>query len=92
MTPKKESEPHDRLTFICNDMIKAFDTSGWSHGGEKVIVFVSDDRTHRSGIGIQGFESEEEAIPYVLLHLRAMCEASGKILNVYTGKLPIGHD
>lgn len=81
----RTTEPHDRLTRLCDEMIKAHDAHPES-GDEKIVIFIQDGR--RGGIVMHGYKEDSEAIADLFLHLEAMFRANGKKLMF----VPLGGD
>lgn len=78
--PRRETEPHDRLTRMCDAAITAFEGHPEYREGDKCIVFL-DDGT-QGGLVLNGYEDDAEAMTDLLLHLRAIFRANGKDLDL----------
>jgi hypothetical protein len=76
---RRTTEPHDRLTRICDSMTKQFDLHPEHRTGDKCIVFLDDG--HRGGINIHGYDDDLEAIVDLFIHLKAMFQATGRDLD-----------
>jgi len=80
-----DTQPHDRMTRICDRLIEGFESDYEKLDEDKMIIFISDD--HRSGIVIHGFEGDNpdeatgEAIGALFVHMQAMFAAVGKQLT-----------
>lgn len=55
-------------------------------GDAKVVVFIESDSEARSGLVIDGYESDIEAVAAVFTHLQAIMRANGKTMTI----VPIG--
>ena len=75
---KRTLEPHDRLTWLCDAMIKTLEAHP-EHGEEKCIIFLQDGK--RSGLVLHGYDDDVEAMTDLLLHVRAIFRANGKDLH-----------
>lgn len=84
----RTSDPHDRLTRLCDAMSDALDAHP-ERGDEKCIVFLSSEKDKRGGMQMYGYDDDWEAMTDVFLHLRAVFRANGKDLAF--APMP-GHD
>lgn len=73
---KRTTEPHDRLTGLCDRMISVLDHDFDASGNEKCIIFIEDEK--RSGIVLHGYEDDTEAMIDLLIHLKSIFKANGK--------------
>lgn len=80
----KSPTPQDRLTRICNSMIATFNQSGEKREADRAIVFLVDE--NKGGIGIAGYENEDDALVDLMVHLRAIFQARGQELHF----VPVG--
>lgn len=78
--PRHTREPHDRLTRICDQMTKTFDMHPEHRSTDKCIVFLGDDAM--GGLVIHGYNDENEAMVDLLMHLRAIFAANGKVMDL----------
>jgi hypothetical protein len=83
-TTTKSSTPQDRLTRICNAMIATFNQHGEKRDVDRAIVFLVDEV--KGGIGIAGYEDDNDALADLLVHLRAIFHARGQDLHF----VPVG--
>ena len=77
---RTEDVPHDRLTRICDEMSKTFDTHPERHNSDKCIVFLDDG--HQGGMVIYGYRDDTEAMAALLMHIQALFQANGKTLDL----------
>lgn len=73
-------EPHDRLTRLCAAMCDALDAHP-EHGEEKCIVFLQDGDL--GGLQMHGYEDHTDALVDLFMHLRAIFEANGQVLEIH---------
>jgi hypothetical protein len=78
---RRTTEPHDRLTRMCDAAINAFEAHAEHREGDKCIVFLDDGK--RGGLVLHGYKSDSEAIADLLMHLRAIFKANGKDLQIH---------
>jgi hypothetical protein len=74
--------PKDRLTRICDQMTRTFDTHPEYHEGDRCIVLLDDGKM--GGIVLHGYQDEKEAVIDLFLHLRAIFKAQGMDLDFIT--------
>ena len=79
---RRTTEPHDRLTRICDAMTKQFDLHPEKLPGDRAIVFLDSQDDKRGGINIHGYDDDLEAIVDLFMHLRAMFRATGRDLEL----------
>lgn len=77
---RTEEKPHDRLTRICDQMTETFEAHPEHRATDKCIVFLDDGE--RGGLVLYGYDDDAEAMTNLLMHLRAMFQASGKTLDL----------
>lgn len=73
-------EPSDRLTRITDRAGNFIGNDPEFEEGDKVIIFMDDDKF--GGIGIFGYDDQNEALADLFLHLRAMLHSMGKDMDV----------
>jgi hypothetical protein len=77
-------EPHDRLTRISARLMEAFDADPEFQEGDKLIVFLNNEKM--SGIGVHGYGGETpdlDAMVDLFIHLKAVFKANGKDLQMH---------
>lgn len=62
---KRTTEPHDRLTRLCDAMTQTLEQHP-ERGEEKCIVFLQD--SERGGLVLHGYDSDTEAMTDLFLH------------------------
>lgn len=77
--PVKTDAPHDRLTYLCDEMTKPLERE--ENADVKGIVLL-DDGTH-GGIVLHGYTDMESAIVDLFVHMRGLFEANGKRLEIF---------
>lgn len=77
---RRDEQPHDRLTRICDAMTDTFDQHREHRPADKCIVFL-DDGT-RGGIVIHGYDNDTDAMVDLIVHLKAVFEANGKQVDM----------
>jgi hypothetical protein len=77
----RSTEPHDRLTRICDAMTKTMDLHPERLKGDRAIVFLDSTDEKRGGINIHGYDDDIEAIVDLFMHMRAIMRANGKDLD-----------
>lgn len=80
MAEFRSTEPHDRLTRLCDTMTKALTADQEYEGNEQVIVFLNDGEN--CGIQLHGYEDDMVAIVDLMIHMRAIFRANGKDLMI----------
>lgn len=78
--PRREREPTDRLTRICDQMTVTFDQHPEHQPSDKCIVFLDDGE--RGGLVLHGYDDDTEAMADLLMHLKAIFAANGKRLEM----------
>jgi hypothetical protein len=73
-------QPHDRLTRICDGMIKTFEAHPEHHQDDKCIIFLDSER--RGGLVLSGYEDHAEAMVNLFMHMRAVFRANGQDLDI----------
>jgi hypothetical protein len=77
---KRTTEPHDRLTRLCDVMTTAMEADP-EHGPDvKCIVFLDDGK--RGGLQLHNYEDDTDAMVDLLMHLRAIFRSNGKELLI----------
>jgi hypothetical protein len=71
-------EPHDRLTRLCDAMLKALESNPENDENVKCIVFLDDGK--RGGFSLHGYEKDTDAMVDLFMHLKALFNANGKEL------------
>jgi len=81
-----EGEPHDRLTRICDDMTKLFDSHSEHRTSDRCIVLLDDgvEGIGRGGIVMHGYERDADAVVDLLTHVEAILKANGLKMEVLT--------
>lgn len=75
---QRSTEPHDRLTRLCDVMTTAMEADP-EHGPDvKCIVFLDDGK--RGGLQLHNYEDDTEALVDLFMHLRAIFRSQGKDL------------
>lgn len=82
---RRTHEPHDRLTRLCAAMTETLRAHP-ECGDAQVVVFLESESEARSGIVMDGYESDAEAVVAVFIHLQAIMRANGKMMTI----VPIG--
>lgn len=77
----RTTEPHDRLTRICDSMTKQFDLHPEKLPGDRCIVFIDSQDEKRGGINIHDYDDDVEAVVDLFMHMRAIMRANGKDLE-----------
>lgn len=77
---RRETEPHDRLTRICDAMAQTFEAHPERRAGDKCIVFLDTD--DRGGLVLTGYEDDHEALVNLFMHLRAVFAVNGQTLDI----------
>ena len=72
-------EPQDRLTRICDEMSKVFHDHPEHRPEDKCVVFLNNGE--RGGLVLVDYDDHSEAMADLLMHLRAVFQASGKRLD-----------
>ena len=81
----RSTVPRDRLTRVSDALLDAFRNHAETTDGDRAIVFLfSKDK--RGGIGMTGYESDNDALVDLFVHLRAIMRANGKDLHL----VPVG--
>jgi len=80
----KSGTPQDRLTRICDTLLATFNGHTEKHAIDRAIVFLVDE--HKGGIGIAGYDDDNDALLDLVVHLRAMFRARGQDLHF----VPVG--
>lgn len=83
-TTTKSFTPKDRLTRICDSMLATFNAHPEKHETDRAIVFLVDER--KGGIGIGGYDDEDDALVDLIVHLKAIFRARGQDLHF----VPVG--
>lgn len=78
---KQTTEPHDRLTRICDAMTKTMDLHPEKKPDDKAIVFIDSDADQRGGLVMHGYTDSREAMVNLFMHMRAVFKASGMDLE-----------
>lgn len=76
---KRTADPHDRLTRMCDEAIRAFETHPEHREDDKCIIFLDDGK--RGGIVLHGYDDDTDAMVDLFMHLRAIFRANGKELG-----------
>lgn len=77
---KRTTEPHDRLTRICDAMTDTLEAHP-EYRNDKCIVFLDGDEM--SGLVMHGYEDDIEAAVHLFMHLRAIFKVNGKDLQIH---------
>jgi hypothetical protein len=89
----KSDGPVDPMTELAGEAVKAIEQSPLSDGAEKGLILLarpvpgvsSAGKKMIGGCASFGFDTEDEAIDFLLTHVAAMCKAVGRsfqVLNV----------
>ena len=70
----------DRMTRICDAMVKTFDAHRELRETDRCIVFIEDDT--QGGIVTNGYADDYDALIALLIHLRAIFRANGQDLQM----------
>jgi hypothetical protein len=81
----RTTEPHNRLTRLCEAMTDALDAHP-ERGSEKCVVFLQDG--DQGGLILHGYDDDVDAMADLLLHIRAIFRSHGKEMFI----LPMGGD
>lgn len=74
---RSEGEPHDRLTRIGNRIGLQLEHDPEHVEGDRCVIFLSDGER-----AVFGYDSDNEAIVDMLMHLKAVFAANGKTLVI----------
>jgi hypothetical protein len=89
-TKRTEGEPHENLTVLANEVLKAIEGHPSRTDDLRAIVCLfrdegeGEDARHLSGIGISGYEDDAHAIAELFAALRAMFHAQGVNMDILT--------
>jgi hypothetical protein len=75
---RRTTEPHDRLTRMCDAMVTVWDAHPEHRPADKCIVFLDDG--DRGGLVLHGYDSDTDAMADLLMHLKALFKSSGREL------------
>lgn len=78
------NDPPDRLTRLCDGMIRSLEAHPEHRKGDRCIVFMSDSQ--RGGMVIHGYDesddSDAEAMTDLVVHLKALFKAHDKRFQI----------
>lgn len=77
---RSADDPVSRLTRLADVAAEAVEASPEASGAERGIVLLTDDG--EGGSCMFGFEDDDDAIEFLLLHVQAICRASGHAFHV----------
>jgi hypothetical protein len=80
--PTTSPVPVDRLTRICDAMADVFNNHPELVDGDQCAVFITDG--HRSGIVLNGYDDQRDAMVDLIMHLQAVFESAGMKLDIVT--------
>jgi hypothetical protein len=77
---RRESEPFDRLTELCNEMSHVLERE--ENADVQAIIMLNDGVN--GGIESFGMTDDQEMTAAIIIHLKAIFAASGKRLTILT--------
>lgn len=86
----RSHEPHDRLTRLCAAMTETLRAHP-ECGDVQCVVFLESESERRSGLVMDGYEDDVEAVAAVFLHLQAILRANGKTMTIVPMGKGLGH-
>lgn len=84
---RSEDEPVSRLTRLANLACTALEGADESDGNECGVILLGDTAGGEHGSMAFGFDTDDEAIDFLLRHVEALCRAAGRpfqLVNVNT--------